>query len=169
MSRNYLFRQDDPAVAALRYGRAGKTVDRVGCGLVAIYNLMKRLGCPQELSAVIQEAQRLHMPWLFGLFGTKPRSLGRYFRKMGVPFTRTDSCAAFREQLGGAAAAIVCTWNDKRTDGIHFYTIFNENGRLTSLNLCCADAPLPFSASSLRGDRFITGYLFFDSEQTKSP
>ena len=73
----YLYRQNDPTVAALPYGRLQRQVADAGCALVAIYNLMNRLGQPQEFSAIIKDAQRLHMPWLFGLFGTKPHAPAR--------------------------------------------------------------------------------------------
>ena len=161
-SRNdYLFRQDDPAVASLTYGRLGKTVDHVGCGLVSIYNVMRALGREQDFADILSDAMRLHMPWLFGVFGTKPRSLTRYFGKQGVPVERTDDCEYWRNALPACRAAIICTWNDKRRHGIHFYAVVNDNGRLSALNRYCDwDTATPFSPADVRADRFITGYLF---------
>lgn len=156
----YVTRQNDPEIAALTYGRARLKIENVGCGLVAVYNVMCRLHQPQSFEDIIRDAQRLRLPWLFGVFGTKPRSLGRYFRQKKIPFEQTNDSAVFLEKLKTADAAIICTWNSKRTHGIHFYTVLNDGGSLSALNQYTADAPTAFSADAVRKDRFITGYLF---------
>ncbi len=166
--QQYIYRQTDPQIAALRYGKGRKCIAHNGCGLVAIYNVMQRLGRPQPFEAVVRDAQRLHMPWLFGLFGTKPSAPARYFRDKGVPFVRAGRHRDFCERLTTADTAIICTWCDKRRHGIHFYTVCNDNGTLTALNRFYADAPTPFSLEELRRDRFITGYLFDASAIEKS-
>lgn len=159
--KGYLYRQNDPAVAAARYGRLRLPVSYVGCGLVAIYNVMRRLGQPQEFAAIVRDAQRLHMPWLFGLFGTKPHAPAKYFRAKQVPFVQTDSAEKFRAALRNCNAAILCTWNDKRTQGIHFFTVFNDNGRLTALNRYDGGTrPTPFTPQDVKDKRFITGLIF---------
>lgn len=155
----FIYRQTDDAVAALRYGRVQLPLARNGCGLVAIYNAMLRLGKPQTMEDILRDAQRLHLPWLFGLFGTKPSAPARYFRDKGIPFVRVNDAGAFCRALPAADCAVICTWCDKRRHGIHFYTVCNDNGRLTALNRFYADAPTPFSAEDVRRDRFITGYL----------
>ena len=69
--------------------------------------------------------------------------------------------AEFKERLNGCNCAIICTWNDKRLHGIHFYAVFNDGGTLTSLNrFCNNDNAIPFSPDVLKENRFITGYLF---------
>ena len=156
----YVFRQSDPKVANLKYGRLGRRFEQVGCGMAATYNVMKKLGREQPLPDIIRDAERLHMPWLFGLFGTKPKSLGRYFKSKSVPFAQATDCQSFKDRLSSARAAIICTWNDKRLDGIHFYAVFNEGGRLRALNYYDEDEATLFSADELRSDRFIVGYLF---------
>ena len=157
----YIFRQDDPLTASLQYGRLGKRIEKVGCALVAIFNVMRRLGRPQEMTDIISDAERLRMPWLFAVFGTKPRSLGRHFSSKGVECDRVESCSDFKERLFCFSAAIVCTWNDNRLHGIHFYAVFNDGGTLASINrFCDNDNPIPFSPDVLRDNRFITGYIF---------
>jgi len=165
MSR-YLYRQNDPSVAGLRYGRLRRQVADAGCGLVAIYNILNRLEQPQDFPAILRDAQRLHMPWLFGLFGTKPHALKRYFRKKSIPFLCTDHAETFREQLTGCDAAIICTWNKPRRCGIHFFTILNDNGRLTALNRYANDnEPTAFSPDDVEKKYFITGYIFPDEKK----
>lgn len=160
-SLGYIFNQSDPVIADVRYGVSRRKVKNIGCGMVAVYNVMLRLNKPQSFAEIVGEARKLRMPWLFGFFGTKPRSLGRYFDQMGIPYRRTDSAEDFCGGLKNCSAAIICTWNDRRRDGIHFYAIINDGGRLTSLNRYCDETALSsFSADSVRADRFITGYLF---------
>ena len=157
----YIYRQDDPVIASLRYGRLGKRIEKVGCALIAIFNVMRHLGKPREMTDIILDAERLRMPWLFAVFGTKPRSLGRYFSANGVEYARISDLAEFKERLNGCNCAIICTWNDKRLHGIHFYAVFNDGGTLTSLNrFCNNDNAIPFSPDVLKENRFITGYLF---------
>ena len=160
-SDKYIFLQSDPSVASLKYGRPGIKIKTNGCGMVAVYNVMRSLGSPVELPDIIREAEALRMPWLFGFFGTKPRSLGRYFSKKEISFKRTDDCAEFKESLEKCSAAIICTWCSKRRDGIHFFTIINDNGKLKALNRWSnVDHATDFSPADIRPDRFITGYLF---------
>ena len=155
----YLTRQNDLRIASLRYGRARRKICNVGCGLVALYNCMKRLRKPQGFAQIIADAQRLRMPWLFGFFGTKPRSLGRYFKLHGFPYIQTDSPQMFCKELPNVNAAIICTWCDKRTHGIHFFTVIQSGGKLVALNRYNADEPTRFSPNEVRPDRFICGYL----------
>ena len=160
-ANEYIFLQSDPSVAKIKYGRTGMKVKHNGCGMVAVYNVMRRLGSPCELPDIIRDAEALRMPWLFGLFGTKPRSLGRYFSKKEISYVRTDDCTEFIEKLEKCSAAIVCTWCSKRRDGIHFYTILNEGGIFKALNRWSnVDNATHFSPDDIRPNRFITGYLF---------
>ena len=122
---------------------------------------MRSLGSPVELPDIIREAETLRMPWLFGFFGTKPRSLGRYFSKREISFKRTDDCTEFKENLEKCRAAIICTWCSKRRDGIHFFTIINDSGKLKALNRWSdVDHATDIAPDDIRADRFITGYLF---------
>ena len=157
---SYLYRQTDPAAAELLYGKMRRRFADVGCGITAIYNVMLRLDRRQELPDIISDAEGLKMPWMFGLFGTKPKSLSRYFNKHKVPFWMTTDAGVLRAMLKDATAAIICTWNDPRTDGIHFYTVFNDNGRLTALNRLNVDRATDFSADDIDDRRLIAGYIF---------
>ena len=158
---SYIFRQSHPSVADLRYGAIHRRFADVGCGVAAVYNVMLFLGKPQAIPDIIRDAESLKMPWLFGMFGTKPKSLGRYFSKMGVPYRQTDSAAQFREALKTAGCAVICTWNERKTDGIHFFTILRSGDSFTSLNQYCdCDRAVLFSPDAISESRFITGYLF---------
>ncbi len=156
----YITRQTDERIAKAAYGRLGNPTSRVGCAVVAVYNVMLRLGKPQPYADVVRDCERLGLPWLFGALGTKPRKLGRYFRLHGVAFGRIRKADAFKAALNDCSAAIVCTWNSKITNGIHFYAVLKENGRLMSANQHYSNGLLDFDTSCIRNDRFIVGYVF---------
>ncbi len=158
---SYIFRQSHPSVADLRYGALHRRFADVGCGVAAIYNVMLFLGKPQAIPDIIREAESLKMPWLFGMFGTKPRSLGRYFDKKGVAYMQTDSAARFREGLKTACCAIICAWNEPKTNGIHFFAVIRTAEGCRSLNQYSnCDSATDFSPDEISEKRFITGYLF---------
>lgn len=164
----YIFRQSDPRVAPLHYGRFGRELKNVGCGVVAMYNVCQRLGKPQEVAGIIRDAERLRMPWLFGLFGTKPKSLDRYFASREIPLRKTTDSEELRNSLAQSDCAVICTWNKKRSDGIHFFTVLNDGGKLSALNLYDSDRATSFSADEIRDDRFIAGYLFPKQDDASS-
>lgn len=165
---SYICGQRNAPVASLRYGGAEKEFRDVGCGIAAIYNVMRFIGQPQPVADIIRDAELLQLAFMGGRFGTKTRKLGRYFKLRNVPCKTYRRCEDFKQALPNHAITIVCSWNDKITDGIHFYCLYidSETGELTALNYCNAHAPIHFSIDSLRSDRFIIGYGF--DKQTDS-
>lgn len=158
---SYLFRQTHPDVASLRYGRCSRRFGTVGCGTAAVYNVMKRKNHAEALPEILREAERLRMPWLFGLFGTKPKSLRRYFDEKHVPYWFTTDAFVLRAMLESADAAVICTWNKPATGGIHFYTVLNDNGVLTAVNRFNSDSATAFAPDEIDAKRFIAGYIFW--------
>lgn len=158
----YIYGQTKAPVASLRYGSAGKELRDVGCGIAAVYNVMRFLGQPQPVADVINDAELLRLAFMGGRFGTKTKKLDRYFKLHGVPCQIYRRCSDFKQALDSHSIAIVCTWNNKITDGIHFYCLYrdSETGELTALNYYSADAPQTFLLDNLRDDRFIIGYGF---------
>lgn len=157
----FITRQNSEDVAALQYGRLHKTVEKTGCGPAAIFNVMKLLGQEQSFVEIIAECESLRLPWLFGIFGTKPFRLGKYFDRHRVSYSLYRNAVDFKAALATGKCAIVCTKNSgKLRDGIHFYTLFTSGGKLKSLNRYYADTPLDASVEEIKNNRFIAGYLF---------
>lgn len=156
----FIFGQCKQPVGDLRYGSAEKPVADVGCGVAAVYNVMRLLGKDQPVADVARDCELLRLAFFGGRFGTATKKLGRYFSYHGVSCRKFRRCGEFKAALDGCKAAIVCTWNDKITDGIHFYCIYPDGGSFSSLNFHSTDRAQPFSLSQLRDDRFIIGYVF---------
>ena len=53
----YLYGQDDERIASLCYGKARRKIENTGCGLVAVYNVMKRLGREQPFEDIIRDPE----------------------------------------------------------------------------------------------------------------
>ena len=130
----FIFGQCKQPVGDLRYGSAEKPVADVGCGVAAVYNVMRLLGKYQPVADVARDCELLRLAFFGGRFGTATKKLGRYFSYHGVSCREFRRCGEFKAALDGCKAAIVCTWNDRITDGIHFYCIYPDGGGFSSLN-----------------------------------
>ena len=88
---NYIYDQDDPSVADMRFGVA--TVGHGGCGAVATYNALISLGVDAEFSDVLayyNEYMGMRLS-LNGLTGMAPSQIVIFFRKMGYRVLVTDN------------------------------------------------------------------------------
>ncbi|HCA05080.1 MAG TPA: hypothetical protein DEO32_04180 [Ruminococcaceae bacterium] len=156
----YIYGQTRQPVAGLKYGGGNKKISAVGCGAAAVYNVMKFIGRYQSFAEVARDCELLSLPFFGGRFGTKTQKLGRYFNLHGVKYSEFRSCGDFVNALKACNIAIVCSWNNKITDGIHFYCVYPENGGYKSLNYRSSDCPCDYSPDVLKPERFIIGYCF---------
>ena len=157
---SFIASQLSPSVSQLTYGRANRTVDKVGCGILAVYNALVCYGEPRAFSELLAMMERLRMPWLFGFFGTKPFCLSKLCRRLNIPFRKYYSAKHFANDLTHAHAGIVCSWNP-RLNGIHFYCVYySENEKcIYSLNYYQQSTPAVISPSVFVQRRWIVGYL----------
>ena len=142
MKREFIYGQCNNPISQLCYGKSRKPVSKVGCGVVALYNALVFKGIDAEFSDLLRAMEKLGMPWLFGVFGTKPFSLKRYFKN----------------SLTDGKIGIVCAWN-KGFRGLHFYCICSENGEYRSMNFVSSDQALSFDLLQITPLRFVTGYI----------
>ncbi len=159
--RDYIFYQWNSKVADLSYGKRGH-IGREGCGAVAVHNVMKFIGKEQAFCDVLRNMEELRMPWLGAKFGTKPRSLGRYFTKHKIPFWKYSSPVDFKAALLTHQIGIVCTWN-KRFNGMHFYCVYyapEENAYYTANFYSPGGTDFKQTQfSEISNLRFIVGYI----------
>ena len=157
----YIYGQTKAPASEVKYGSAGRNVSYVGCGVAAIYNVMRFIGKPQSFADVVKDSEILRLPFFGGRFGTKTKKLGRYFKLHNIDFTEYRNYDNFKKALPSHKICIICSWNDKITDGIHFYCVYpREDGSFKSINYYSSDRPFDFDLSTLRKDRFIIAYGF---------
>lgn len=99
MKREFIYGQCNNPISQLCYGKSRKPVSKVGCGVVALYNALVFKGIDAEFSDLLRAMEKLGMPWLFGVFGTKPFSLKRYFKKNNIPYKNYISVKHFKNSL----------------------------------------------------------------------
>ena len=158
--REYIFNQWHSKVKELSFGKRGH-IGREGCGAVAIHNAMRYIGKEQNFCDVLRDMEELNMPWLGARFGTKPHSLGRYFRRHNIPYEKYNAPVDFKAALLSQRIGIVNTWN-KRFYGMHFYCVYyslEENTYYTA-NLHSPSSKFePIELKEISNLRFITGYI----------
>lgn len=117
----YVRTQRSAPVRALSYGCAH--MDYNGCEVIAAYHALLSLGRPQSLQQTAEELCCFPRSlWLFGVFGTRPGALPRYFEKRGFSVFRVPRRAfrrgTFRLPGGDIPVYIYSYWNP-RFRGIH--------------------------------------------------
>lgn len=101
------------------------------------------------------------MTWLGARFGTKPLSLGRYFRRHKIPYWKYHFPAEFKAALLSHRIGIVNTWN-KRLRGMHFYCVYysREENAFYTANLRTPGTEFePITPDEISSRRFIVGYI----------
>lgn len=154
-----IYNQRDEQYAGLRYGIGRFAFN--GCEIAAVYNALVLTGVKPELEALIGEFSSNGAMWLRGLWGTRPRRIGRYFDAHGIPYRRCATLAETEPALG--EVCLLSFWNGTPPfRGIHTVAVYNENGRIFALNRHYSSAGPAFfgSVAEVLGkkDRFITGY-----------
>ena len=157
---DYIFSQTDRRYSDLFFGKKGNIGDN-GCSAVAVHNVMKFIGRPQDFCDVLHDMETLRMTWLGGRFGTKPWAIGKYFYKHKIPFWKYKSPNDFKAALLTHSVGIVCTWNE-RFRGMHFYCIYyspQEKTYYTANLHSNADGFQPTPLTEISNLRFVAGYI----------
>ena len=158
--REYIYDQWNSKVENLRFGERGH-IGREGCGAVAVHNVIKYIGKEQNFCDVLHELEILNMTWLGARFGTKPFSVGRYFRYHKIPFEKYSAPNDFKAALLTKSIGIVCTWN-RCFYGMHFYCVYYslEENKYYTANLNTPGSDFrQLQLSEISNLRFIVGYV----------
>lgn len=74
----YIYGQTKAPASEVKYGSAGRNVSYVGCGVAAIYNVMRFIGKPQSFADVVKDSEILRLPF----FGGKIRNQNKKARQI---------------------------------------------------------------------------------------
>lgn len=142
-TRSFIGKQGGGGAAdPLRFGLF--TMSFNGCEVIAVYNLLKYLGCFEDIRKVAADFER-RGAIILGGFGTRPAALCEYIEeKTGRecvlytpsmdrnPGSAEDDCDAW---LSGARAAIFTFWNGHHSWTIHTVMIAPlKNGKIRVFN-----------------------------------
>ena len=129
----YIPDQQKGELAGLPFGKG--TMGKNGCGVAAVYNALLRLGERPSLTALTLWFERRGTAF-FGLAGTIPSSIRRYFKERG--FSVKEVKHPTRAQLLALEAEypvfILLTAPGKKLFLLHYVCLFKENGGWRMLN-----------------------------------
>ena len=138
----------------------------VGCELVAVYNVMKRLGKWQNFANLITEFVINGLSWNYGYFGTESKYLAKYFDSHSVKYSHYyKDVSRFEKKAKKGRIAIMSFWNSGWfCDGIHTVAVFYKNGKWIVYNYSKYDETTS-SFNNLteifkKTKYFIRGYVF---------
>lgn len=156
--------------AALAHIPAGRsTMDKMGCEMVAVYNLLHLMDRPRPLGQIIDTYETRRWLLLGGHWGADPYAIEEYAALRGLCCTAFRGRASFQAfdravQEGEGRVFVLSYWlGDTVFSGAHAVTLTRREGRLWVLNLTNgqrAPRPLAGLGEILTPERFITGYLF---------
>lgn len=113
------------------------TLDRVGCGIIAIYNALRLLGSPEKLTDLIREFETNSTETIpFGFFGINPFSMKKYFEAQYIPHSKIYRMKALDKQKEEGSVYLLTFWNDAKhlTKGAHTVALCYTDGRYVIFN-----------------------------------
>ena len=98
--------------------------DKKGCGWIATYNALVKLGNPKPMASIIASYD-LYGETLFGLLGTNPFAVQLYFETHGYHTTLTFNQSKFAANIQNNTASIIAYFSSR---GGHFQFIEHTEG-----------------------------------------
>ena len=131
----FIYGQADFEYSDNRVGRGTYAVN--GCGIIAIYNALLLLGCPEPLGLIEAEISNMGGLWAAGLLGVKPRAIEKYFSSHGISCTGYLSYSAMAQTLSEGDIIIFLVMNntDNIMEGYHYMTAQYVGGEFIIYNI----------------------------------
>ena len=112
ITKGFIYSQRHRDIAEMRFGL--KPMWYNGCGIIAVYNALLLLGFQEDFRQITEYFERKGK-MLWGLFGTKPWSIVRYFKKRGF------GLRFCRPKTAENGVYIIAVWNKR--PGMHYMAI----------------------------------------------
>lgn len=130
---DYIHSQGDSRVSNLMFGRA--RIKKVGCELIAIYNVMKYIGRFHYFPDVINQCYINGLAFLAGHCGIMPKNIYKFFKASQVEFKTYSSFNKFISNLKKGTCGILSAWNHiTGLTGLHTVMIVYKNGEYLIYN-----------------------------------
>ncbi len=155
------------AYSNYRFGLS--TLNRVGCGIIAVYNALRMLNCPIVLSELIREFETNSTETVpFGFFGINPFSMKKFFEAHAIPYTKIQCIQELMKFSEEGGIYLLTFWNDakKLTQGAHTVTLFYTQGRFTVYNRTnnsSQAAEFAAAADIIGNGKLIRGYQLYSN------
>jgi hypothetical protein len=113
------------------------SLDEVGCGIIAIYNVLHLLGMPKKLTDLIREFETNSTETVpFGILGINPFSIKKYFKHQRIPYSKICRMKDLDKQKEEGGVYLLTFWNDAKhlTKGAHTVALCYTGGRFVVYN-----------------------------------
>lgn len=108
-------------VAKLKFGT--RTMDRNGCGVIAVYNTMLTLGDQRDIRDIAYHFENDGQVF-GGEFGTNPHAIKRYFSQNGYKVKTIEGENIRDEKIPNADAYVLSYWNKRDVmDAMHIISV----------------------------------------------
>ena len=115
-SLTYIYYQKDYLIKSMKYGT--HYIEKVGCEIVATYNIMAFLKKKPDFAKIILEFELNNMYYFTstGKYGTDPEDLYKYFNAHNVKYSKYTSRSKFDKNMssGKNKCGIFSYWNKKK-------------------------------------------------------
>lgn len=139
------------------------TMGKVGCEVIAAYDLMISLNKSEYLSQTIYDFEKIciEFSFAFGYLGSNPCEIYRYFLKNNIDYDMFINYSNFKDKLNSLSNCkiIMSTWNNPITSGIHTFYIEKKNGMYYAYNYKSTDEIKESSNIDFYNYQFIVGYI----------
>ena len=131
-----------------------------GCGLVAVYNVMKWIEKYQYFPNVIVEAEINDMLVLGGSLGVSDKKIGEYFHAHKVKYDKIETVSKLKSKIGKYRISIIYVRNN-RSISRHYFCVIKRYNKFLALNYYNNLTKLiDFSWSMCDENHFIRAYCF---------
>lgn len=155
------------AYSAYHFGLS--TMDKVGCGIIAVYNALRLLGEPVKFADLIREFETNSTETIsFGFFGINPFAMKKYFQMHSIPYSKLRSIEELEKTKESGGIYILTFWNDakKLTQGAHTVALCYREGKFTVYNRTnrgIQAAECSTAAEIVGNGRLIRGYQLYEA------
>lgn len=145
------------------------TLDRVGCGIIAVYNALRLLGRPKKLTNLIREFETNNTETIpFGFFGINPFSMRKYYEAHQIPYRKIFRVKEFDKAKEENGVFVMTFWNDSKNlmKGAHTVTFCCINNQFDVFNRTNGNSEsVKFdNAGDIIGNgRLICGYRLYET------
>ncbi len=123
------------AYSGYRFGLT--TLDRTGCGIIAIYNTLHLLECPEKLPLLIRIFETNSTETVpFGFWGINPFSMKKFFSDCNLNFTKIRRIRNLDTCKTEGGVYMLTFWNHAKNwvNGAHTVAVQYRNGQFWVYN-----------------------------------
>ncbi|MDR0751867.1 MAG: hypothetical protein LBF12_04715 [Christensenellaceae bacterium] len=109
----YINNQNDGDFHNWKFGVS--TMDKNGCGVIAVYNLLRMRGETKNLADVAYEIENNTGTLILGIFGTDPTHFGEYFRSKKIKVTEYTNLTKLEDaakEMSTSQKIVLEIWNE---------------------------------------------------------